>query len=284
MFRLNRRIGVLTVLLCASVALAQRPGGAGGPGGGPRGGFGFGGPGGPKSPLMLVAYYESVQKELALKDDQIAKIKALGEESRKEMQPLFGGGVGERRKDESDAEREKRTEEMRAKFAAATKKVNETILPKLNETLDHMQRERLQQIRLQDWGSQALLDPDVAKSLNLSKDDTDKLAAISKEFREKLSALSQRSGGGGDRGDFQERFAKMVELNESRDKQLTEVLTAEQREQWEKLKGKPFDVAQLRGGFGRPGVGNGANPDGRPQRRPSTDEKKSDENEEGQVN
>ncbi len=276
MFRLNRWIGVLTVLLCASVALAQRSG-AGGPGGGPRGGFGFGGLGGPKSPLMLVAYYESVQKELALKDDQIAKIKALGEESRKEMQPLFGGGVGERRKDESDAEREKRTEEMRAKFAAATKKVNETILPKLNETLDHMQRERLQQIRLQDWGSQALLDPDVAKSLNLSKDDTDKLAAISKEFREKLSALSQRSGGGGDRGDFQERFAKMVELNESRDKQLTEVLTAEQREQWEKLKGKPFDVAQLRGGFGRRGVGNGANPDGRPQRRPSTDEKKSDE-------
>lgn len=259
MFRLNRWIGILSVLLCASVALAQRPGGAGGP----RGGFGFGGPAAPPSPLMLVAA-ESVQKELGLKDDQIEKIKALGEESRKEMQPAFGGGgPGERRKDESDADREKRFEESRAKMAAAIKKVNETILPKLDETLDATQRERLQQIRLQAWGPPALLDADVAKSLNLDKDRSDKLAAISKEFREKLSALTQ--GGGGDRGDFQERFAKMRELNDSRDKQLGEVLTAEQREQWEKLKGKPFDVAQLRGASGRS------------QRRPSTGEKKADE-------
>ena len=77
---------------------------------------------------------------------------------------------------------------------------------------------------------------------------------------------------------MEENQKKMTELNATRDKQLAEVLTADQKADFEKLKGKTFDVAQLRpqfgGGPGGQGGGGGANPAGRPRRQPAADEKK----------
>ena len=50
----------------------------------------------------------------------------------------------------------------------------------------------------------------------------------------------------------------MQELNKERDAKINEVLTKAQLETFAKLKGKEFDVAQLRGGRGGPGGAGGA--------------------------
>lgn len=229
------------------------------------------------SPFMLVAN-EAVQKELNLSDEQVGDVKTLGDQLRDEMRSAFSGGFGGR--DQSEEERAK----QREKFAESMKKVNDKFKPKLDEILEAGQRERLKQIQIQAAGAQAYQDADVVAALKISKEQQDKLAAISKEAGEKQRELFPRGGiggaGGGERPNFEEIRKKMDELNAARDKDLAGVLTDDQKSALEKLKGKPFDLAQLRpafgGGPGGPGQG-GANPGGRPQRRPQSGDKKSDE-------
>lgn len=270
MLRLSRWVAVVAILLSASVAFAQRPAG-GQPGGGRPGGFGGGFGGG--GPLTLVNN-EAVQKELGLKEEQVAKLKTLGEEVREEMRGAFSGGFGGR--DQSEEERAK----AREKMTEAMKKINDKVKPKLAEILDASQRERLQQITWQAAGAQAYQDADVVAALKITKEQQEKFAAINKEYSEKTRELFGQGGGGGG----EDRFAKMRELGTSRDKSLSDALTADQREQFTKLVGKKFDTAQLRGGFGGPGGGRpgqgagGANPAGRPQRKTEDGDKKKDSN------
>ena len=282
MLRSSRWIAVVAILLSASVAYAQRPGG-GQPGGGRPGGFGggFGGGGfGGGGPLTLAAN-EAVQKDLALKEEQVGKIKTLSEEMREDMRSAFSGFGGGQ--DQTDEERAK----QREKFAESMKKVNDKFQPKLNEILDASQRDRLKEIQIQAAGAQAYQNPEVVAALKLSKDQQEKLAAISKEFGDKQRDLFPRGGaggGGGERPNFEEMRKKGEELTAARDKQISEVLTADQKAALEKLKGKTFDVALLRQGFGgggrgpggAPGAGGGANPSGRPQRRPQEGDKKAE--------
>ena len=279
MLRQCRWVAVVTILLSASVAFAQRPGGAQG---GRPGGGGFGG--GQSSPLMLVAN-EAVQKELNLSDEQAGDVKTLGDELREEMRSAFTGGFGGQ--DQSDEERAK----AREKMVESIKKVNEKFQPKLDEILQAAQRDRLKQIQLQNSGAQIYQNAEVVAALKLSNDQQDKLAAVSKEFADKEREQFPRGGpggaggGGGERPNPEETQKKRTELNTARDKQLTDVLTADQKAALEKLKGKAFDIALLRPSFGGPGGGRpgagaggggGANAAGRP-RRPESGDKKSEE-------
>ena len=285
MLRLSRWIAVVAILLSASVAFAQRPAG-GQPGGGRPGGFGggcfcgFGGGG----PLTLVNM-EPVQKELGLKEDQISKLKTLGEEVR-EARGTGGAGGGREAfqalQDLPKEERDKKMAEMRDKAVEAAKKIDDKFKPKVAEILDASQRERLQQITWQNLRSQAYQDAGIIAALKITKEQQDKIAAVTKDYGDKTRELfGQGGGGGGGGGDAR---AKMTELGESRDKAISEVLTADQRDQFAKLMGKKFDVDQLRGGFGGPGGGRpgqgagGANPAGRPQRKTEGGDKKKDSN------
>ncbi len=262
MLRRYRWVAVVAILMSASVAFAQqRPGGFGGPGGGGN------------SPFTLVAN-EAVQKELNLSDEQVGDVKTLGDKVREEMRSAFTGGFGGQ--DQSDEERAK----AREKMTESIKKVNDKFQPKLDEILDAPQRDRLKQIQLQASGVQAYQNADVVAALKITKDQQAKLATITKNFEGKQRELFPRGGqggGGGERPNIEEIIKKMTELNATCDKQLGEVLTADQKAELEKLKGKAFDVALLRpsfgGGRGGPGQG-GANPGGRPQRRPQDGDKK----------
>ena len=260
--RLWTGLATLAIAGTMTTAVFAQPG-AGGRG---RGGFG-GGMSGPPSALML-AGNPVIQKELAVSDDQAAKLKALGDEARAELSEANGPVDGLR--DLPEAERRAKMTEMMAKRAEASRKVSAKFKPKLAEVLDAKQLERLDQIALQVAGAQAYSDPDVVKTLALSKEQQDKIASINKEASEKQRELFGGAGGAGG-GDFQERFAKMAELNRARDKDLAAVLTTEQSEQLAKMKGKEFDVAQLRGGpGGRPqgGAGRGR-PEGGNRQRPA---------------
>jgi len=261
------------MFLAASIAVAQQPGqgrgrgGFGGPGGGMFGGNG----------ALFLVQREPVQKDLGLKEDQVAKIAKMGTEIREEMQSgRPEGGFGDFQ-NLSPEERQKRITEMQARGAETRKKVDEKFKPMLSEILTEEQEKRLDQIVLQAEGPAALLEADLSKKLGLSKDQTDKLASINKEYTDKQRELMPQfgrggaAGGGGAGGGGQEAFTKMRELRETRDKDMVAVLNADQKAKYEEAKGKAFDVASLRGGPGGGGAGGaGGRPGGGAGGRPRT--------------
>ena len=262
-------VALAAIVTSTSSAMAQRPGGGGNRGGGFGGLF---------SPMML-AGSEAVQKELGLKEDQIAKLKTLGEEARKEM-PAFGGPGGGGQDLSADERRKQMAERMEA-----MQKVNDKYKPKVAEVLDAKQNERLKQIQMQLMGSRIYQDADVIKALDLSKEQQEKLTATNKEFEDKRNEMFRAAfGGGGGAGGGGDARDKMREMTEVNDKKLAEILSKDQAAKLETLKGAKFDVAQLRGGFGGPGGGGpgGGRPgaEGRPRRQNSgdkkTEEKKAD--------
>jgi Spy/CpxP family protein refolding chaperone len=216
---------------------------------GKRGGFGFGFGGG--QGLVTLAGNEAVQRELGLGESEIGKLRELREQYQAAMrEEISSSGVDfQNLQNLSGEERQK----MREKMTAATRKVNDTYEPKLKEILTADQYKRLKEISIQAAGAGALSDPAVAKELGLTEEQTKKIAAIREEYAEKQRGLFGQGGG-------QDAFARIRELREEEAKKVTEVLTPQQQEKFTALKGKPFDVAALRGGFGGPGGGKGRRP------------------------
>jgi hypothetical protein len=292
-----------TLAVLAGNALAQPPGGGRGFGGGfggggfGGGGFGGGGRGGAGGALQLLTQ-EAVQKELGLTPETIEKGRKLVDEVRSanqaEMASLFGEGGFQNMSDEQ-------RRELPAKMAAMATAMQAKYAPKAKELLTPEQFTRLQQIGWQVAGVNALQDAELAKQLGLSAEQTAKIAANNRDFQAKQQSLMRElfagrgpggapggapgGGQGGGQGGGRaggEGFAKIQELNKEREAAALEVLTADQKANFEKLKGKPFDVASLqmgrgpggpggRGGQGGPGGRPGAG--GRPG-RPAAEEKK----------
>jgi hypothetical protein len=229
---------VLMVLVCGStVALAQ--GGRGGRGGGRFGAV---------TELGLLSV-EQVQKELEMLDDQIAKVEKLREslrgEGRRGDRPNFQDLSDEERQ-QFFAQRRKEAEEMATKAKAELK----------NILLDD-QLVRLQQIYIQAAGSQALMDADVAAKLGLSDDQKSKIASARQEAQANMQGQMRDLFQSGDR---EAARAKMAELRKSADEKVLALLTDEQKQQFESMKGAAFELPPGalfggRGGGGRFGGG-----------------------------
>jgi hypothetical protein len=199
------------------------------------------GMGQPISPVTLVGIGE-IQKELALKDDQVAKLNTVSTDFRTEFiseVQSAGFDFGELQ-GLAQEERQKKLAEIRAKFSEIGKNLTDKFQPKLAEVLDAPQRERLNQLRLQASGSHSLKDADVVKALELSKEQQEKVDTIAKEAMKKSSDLF---GQGGDR---EERANKLKDLGTDWDAKSGDVLTKEQKEKFDHMKGKPFDFSELR--------------------------------------
>ncbi len=278
---LSRRVfwvaALVATVALTSIAQAQPGGGGRGGRGGFGGGFGGGGFGGGgfggQSTFSLIGR-ESVQKDLALDADHIAKAKALAEKygtaTREEFQKI--GGFPQVNRDTPEEERNAKMKEWGEKAAAANKVVVDKLQPELDELLTDEQATRLEQIRVQALGGGAINDPVVAKALAITEEQKTKFASIREEYQKKGNELASAAGfgrgpGGGNGGDGGDReaarakFTKFQEdqakLREEQTKATADVLTAEQKEKLTALKGKEFDVASLRGGFGGPGGGRG---------------------------
>jgi Spy/CpxP family protein refolding chaperone len=233
MKRVHCGLGIAAMALVALIAAAAEAQQG-------RGGFGFGGPGG--RGLVSLAGNEAVQKDLGLSADVTSKLNTLNEDLRAARTKEYSAaGI-----DIQDFQN--LTAEQRQKMTAIGTKVNEEFTPKLSGLLSADQMKRLKQINVQSQGAGALSNADVAADLALTAEQKTKLEALQTELIAKQRALFT------DGGDFQERIAKMRELNSDRDKKALELLTAEQKTKFEALKGSPFDVAQLNlGGRGRRG-------------------------------
>jgi Spy/CpxP family protein refolding chaperone len=201
----------------------RRPGFGGGPGGGPLVGPPPGAFGGGK---LFLLTQKSVQEELKLSDDQVKKVAELGEKQRDAFQGLRNLG----------------RDELRKKFEEMTKDTDKAIA----DTLKEDQLKRFNQIALQQQGTRALGDPEVADALKLSPEQKDKVKAVQEEARREFGALFQ---GGGDPAEGRK---KMEELRKATDEKLMNVLTDEQKAKWKELQGEPF-----KGEIRRPGFGGG---------------------------
>jgi Spy/CpxP family protein refolding chaperone len=238
MNRVVRGIGLaifaVTLLLAISqVATAQREegrGDRGGPGGRRfAGGFG--------SPVLRLAANEKVQAALKLSDEQKTKINELEEQFRKDSRKVF---------DQEDVRE-------------GMQKLSEETTAKLTQVLDGDQQKRLQGISIQLMGAGAVMaDPALAKDLNVSDEQKAKLRDAQREnmrsMGETFRELRDLSG--------EERRAKVETLRAEGEKRLLDVLTPEQQEKLNSLKGEKVDIdlAELRGpgrGFeGRGGRGD----------------------------
>lgn len=247
----GKRLTIFTLITAAAVLLLDSPvqaqrGQRG------RGRFGFR----QQAPSVVgLAANPAVQKELGLGAEQIEKVgevsQAYREELRNEMQGL--GFSREDFQDLSGEERRQKIRELREKRATISRKLNEKYRAKLSEVLEAEQIERLKQIAWQAAGSAALSDPELVTALGLTKEQQDRLVAVSREYAQKTRELFRGGFQGGQGGSREERFEKVRKLQEEREAKQSEVLTEDQQKKLKQLQGKPFDVAQLRGRFGQGG-------------------------------
>lgn len=187
--------------------------------------------------LMLLRL-EVVSKDLNLSEDQTAKLKQIGDDAKKQMTDL--------RDSLKDASREDR----RAKLEEAFKDVG----AKVNGVLNEQQQARLKEIRLQLRGPSALSDPKIAEELKVTDDQKQSLKDQAGERRKAITAAIQDAGG-------REKAAdKIKQILKDSNEKMEAVLTPEQREQFDKMKGKKIDLGDAAfgsfGGFGRRGSDN----------------------------
>lgn len=202
--------GAAALCLIPSLSLAQ-PG---------RGGGGFGGFGGGGGGDMTLLNDENVQKDLDLLDNQKEKLADLRDRIGEEMRSLFQGGGG------GDAR-----ERIREKMEGFQKEVDGILLPH--------QRDRLKQIGVQSRLRFGSTSNAIADALELSEDDTKKLADKDKELTAEMN----------------KEIAKIRE--KYRDK-LLDVLGPEQKAKWKQLVGNPIEFAAPQFGQGGPGGRGGA--------------------------
>lgn len=195
-------------------------------------GGGFGGPPGGGNGLDLIGD-ENVRKELDLVEDQVTKLREVGESMRDNMRSAFEGVDFRSLGDLSEEEREARMAPIREKMqkvtADAQKEIDTILLPH--------QRERLKQIVVQQnirrqGTSGALTSGALADELKITPEQIEALRAKQEEVQEELRK-------------------EMAQLQtEARDKVLS-VLTPEQRAKLTSLMGNPIELAQPQfGGFG----------------------------------
>src|SRR5262245_5963204 len=222
-------VAAAALVLSASAALAQ-----------PQGfGRGFG-RGFATDPTMLLAQ-EPVQKELELSDDQKSQITKLADAANQARREMRNSGAS--------------FEEMGTKMQELTKenkkKVAEILLPPQSERLDQISL----QYSLEGGGfnaagaAVALTQDDLAKKLNITDEQKTKLQEVMTQAGEKMQELGFPPD--------QDQMAKL--RTELKDKALA-VLTPEQKDKLEKMKGKKFDTSTIqfgRGGFGRRGGAGG---------------------------
>lgn len=209
---------------------------------------------------------EQIQKELELIPDQVADFEKLREEAGTKMRSMFEGV-----RELSEDERRAKFDELRPKMEEAQKELQ----GKMKEILLPHQADRLKEIFVQVRGAGALDDAEIAAKLKITDEQKQQMQEVREAQRGKMQELFQNR-----EGSEEDRRAKFqAAMQEVSDKVLA-VLSNEQRDQFEKMKGEKLelDLSQLRrggpGGPGGPGGFRGRGPGGdrpngdRPQGQP----------------
>jgi hypothetical protein len=186
----------------------------------PRPGLGQDG----RSPVLMLANQKSVQEELKLSDEQLKKVAEIGKAMRLKAEDIT---------ETVPKERMKKAMEL---FKVAEKDVF--------AMLKREQAKRMRQIALQQQRlARGFENPEVAKVLKLSEEQTRKMREIRESASTEISKLAE---GAKSRDEAQKKRAEFAKATEEK---LLKVLTDEQRARWTELLGEPFK-GELKGGFG----------------------------------
>ncbi len=222
-------------VFAAAVGAASVPG-ADAPATPPARGFGLGlaQGGGGLSLLRL----DVVAKDLELTADQKSSVAKLSENVNQQMKVL------------ADSLKDATPEQRRAKRAG----VEADIAKKVAAVLNEKQQARLNEIRLQVRGAAALAEPEVAAALKLSDDQTKQLSQLAEARRTTIRSAVEAAGN--DRNAARDKISQISK--DSAEKMLA-VLTSDQRDQFEKMKGQKLNLGSAQfGSFG----GSGRRPAG----------------------
>jgi Spy/CpxP family protein refolding chaperone len=177
---------------------------------------------------------EKVQKELALSEEQTTAIVEIAAEMQSDAMEIISG-----LQDLTPDEREEELPnvmEMISERAAGLQK-------RLDKILDEKQMARIGELSLQRRGSEALDDEKVAKALKITADQKKQLAAIQDAAATEQEAMMKEFFG----GDRDELRGKIRALNKEMADKALAVLTTEQTEQLDKMKGAKFEFPRRRG-------------------------------------
>ncbi|MBN2022425.1 MAG: hypothetical protein JW809_06485 [Pirellulales bacterium] len=105
--------------------------------------------------------------------------------------------------------------------------------------LSHEQRIRLKEIGLHVQGLAAMTSPEVVKALDITDDQLEKLRAIRSRYHEQVKSVPND-------GTLApvERQRRLLDLRDQFLNEGVAVLTTPQREQFEKMRGKKFEIVQ----------------------------------------
>lgn len=183
-------------------------------------------------PSVTLAQLDEVQQELELTDEQKQQVEQLNEELNDARREAFQGAAGD-------------FDKMREDIA----KIYDEFTTKFNATLEEPQQKRAREVYVQVNGPVVLSQESIANELMLTDDQKEKLEEAARESREEVRDSLQ----GFRDMSAEERTKKFQELIESRDSSLLAVLTDEQKEQFETMKGEKLevDLANLPGPGGR---------------------------------
>jgi len=227
-----------------------------------------------------LAQAEVVQAELELTDDQKSDLSELqgargargqgrrgrqaeggergqrgergeGKQDRKGGKGAKGGDRAERGGDR--AERGGRGRGQRGGGGGLTEEQVQEEIDKLSEILLEHQVTRLNEIYVQAMGANAVQDPMVAKALEISDDQKENMQELRDEMLESMRSM---------RGDSDDREAmreKMQEMNQEIQEKMMDLLSDDQKDKLEEMKGEAFDLPedampQRRGRRGRGGA------------------------------
>ena len=244
----------LAVMALACAGLAQDQGGQGGQGGGGRRQGGMQGMrGGMMGTQRLTQLLRNtqVQTELKVTDDQKTKIEALPRGGRGPGgnggggQGGNGGGQGGGRQAPTPM-----TAEEQAKQLADDKATTSAILTPEQET-------RLEQLRVQWAGSNAVYAADVQTALGLSDDQKTKLADLRTKMGEANTALFEKMRN--QEIDREAGMATMTKNSETFKTEVDKVLTADQKTKLKAMGGTELKMEMQQGGRGGFGGGRGGN-------------------------
>lgn len=223
---LKKLIVIVAVAALVGSAIAQPGGGGGRQRGGGRGGN-------MNTPVGLLNRAD-VQKDLAITDDQKAKLTEIRTASRQKM---------------TDA-RQAAGDDQQA-MHAAMQKVTEEISKDQLAVLTDDQKKRLMEIFVQVRGTQSILNADVQKALELSDDQKTKITDLQKrqqQANQEIRAKQQDQS-----IDQQEAQAQMQKNNKVLADELEKVLTDAQKAKLKDMGGKPFVADPPAAGGGRVG-------------------------------
>jgi Spy/CpxP family protein refolding chaperone len=189
--------------------------------------------------LLGLLRIEQVRKDLKLSDEASDKVSALGEKLRTEMREQFT----KLREIDGQAQRRAKMTELRDE---ADRKERE----QLRDVLSREQLMRLYQIRMQVRPlAESLANRYVANRLELTEEQKTKLAEVVKQTQEKQTQLrgNMRNLRDATQEQRMELFQKFRKIQTDADAQALGLLTAEQKESLEKMKGAKIELPARRG-------------------------------------